>query len=122
MLFDTYAWVEFFKNTAKGQKAAALLRANACFTSVISLAELSEWIEREGLDRKRLLGYVKAFSTVLEADVQTMELAGILKVKKRVMHKDFGLVDAIILAASRQHQLPVVTGDPHFEGENTMPL
>ncbi|MCH7902816.1 PIN domain-containing protein [archaeon] len=59
MLLDTYAWVEFFNGTQKGEIVKGLLKKNVCFTSAISLAELSEWIERKKLNRKNILKNVK---------------------------------------------------------------
>ncbi|MFH1256199.1 MAG: PIN domain-containing protein [Candidatus Diapherotrites archaeon] len=122
MLLDTYAWVEFFKGTGKGEKVKELLRKNACFSSAISLAELSEWIEREGIERDKVIPVVKKLSSIIEVDQQTFELAGIIKVKKRETAKGFGLIDAIILATARQYNLKLVTGDKHFQGENTLIL
>ena len=121
LLLDTYAWVEFFNGTTKGEKVKQILKGSACFTSAICLAELSEWIEREKLDRKKI-AEVKKLSSILELDSETMELAGILKVKKRKTAKGFGLIDAIILATAKQYNLKIVTGDKHFKEENALML
>ena len=51
-----------------------------------------------------------------------MELAGILKVKKRKTAKGFGLLDAIVLASAKQYKLKIVMGDMHFKGENCILL
>ncbi|MFH1588936.1 MAG: PIN domain-containing protein [Candidatus Diapherotrites archaeon] len=122
MLLDTYVWIELFNGTDKGEKVKQLIQSNACFTSSISLAELSEWIEKEKLNRKEILSYVKNFSAIIEADQKTMELAGIIKVQKRKEMKGFGLVDAIILASAKEFNLTVVTGDKHFKEENSLIL
>lgn len=122
MLLDTFAWIEFFNGTEKGLKVKQLLKENACFTSAICLAELSEWIERNGLDRKEKMNAVKKLSSIIGLDEQTLELAGLLKVKKRKTVKGFGMLDAIILATAKQYKLKIVTGDKHFKEENAMLL
>jgi len=122
LLLDTYAWVEFFNGTKKGKKVKAILEKENCFTSAICLAELSEWIERENLDRKEKMHEVKALSSILGLDLETLELAGLLKVQKRKQEKGFGLIDAIILATAKIHGLKIVTGDKHFKQENTIML
>jgi len=122
LLLDTFAWIEFFNGTEKGLKVKQLLKENACFTSAICLAELSEWIERNGLDRKEKMNAVKKLSSIIGLDEQTLELAGLLKVKKRKTVKGFGMLDAIILATAKQYKLKIVTGDKHFKEENAMLL
>ena len=122
MLLDTFAWIEFFNGTEKGAKVKQLLKENACFTSAICLAELSEWIERNGLDRKEKMNAVKKLSSIIGLDEQTLELAGLLKVKKRKTVKGFGMLDAIILATAKQYKLKIVTGDKHFKEENAILL
>ena len=122
MLLDTYAWIEFFNGTEKGVKVKQLLKEKACFTSAICLAELSEWIERNNIDRNSKMNAVKNLSSIIGLDQQTLELAGILKIKKRKTAKGFGLIDAIILATAKQYRLKIVTGDKHFKEENAILL
>ncbi|MEK6958046.1 MAG: PIN domain-containing protein [archaeon] len=122
MILDTWAWIELFKGSAEGQKVKELLHSNKCYTSGISIAELSEWIEKGGADRKFVFRTIEGSSTVLEVNRETLELSGILKAEKRKTIKDFGMIDAIILATAKQYNLPVVTGDRHFRGENAVML
>jgi len=122
LLLDTYAWVEFFNGTEKGKKVKAILKKENCFTSAICLAELSEWIERENINRKEKMHEIKTLSSILKLDQETLELAGILKLQKRKKEKGFGLIDAIILATAKTYKLKIVTGDRHFKEENTIML
>jgi predicted nucleic acid-binding protein len=122
VLIDSCAWIDFFYGTEKGSKVKEILKNNACFTSAICIAELSEWIEREKLDRAKITNEINSFSTVIDMDRETLELAGILKFEKRKTIKDFGLVDAIILATAKKYNLKVLTSDKHFEGENAIIL
>ncbi len=121
MLLDTYAWVEYFLGSTKGKKVKKMLKENECFTSAISLAEISCWLRKNKESREKL-DSVKNFSTVLSLDNDLLESAGIISYEKKQSVKDFGLVDAIILATSKIYDLPVVTGDKHFEKENAIML
>jgi len=116
-LLDTYAWVEFFKGTEKGAKVNEIIKSMQCFTSIISLAELSEWIERENLNRNEIIGGVKKSSAIINLDEELIELAGKINFHKKKEIKGFGMIDAIILATSKIYGLKIVTGDQHFKSE-----
>ena len=122
MLLDTYAWIEFFIGSEKGNVVNKILKNNICYTSAISIAEISEWVERGNYDRKKIFSDVESFSTIIDLDGSILESAGIIKVKKRQKIKDFGMVDAIILATAKQHDMQIVTGDRHFKDENIVAL
>lgn len=116
-MLDTYAWVEFFKGTEKGAKVNEIIKSMQCFTSIISLAELSEWIERENLNRNEIIGGVKKSSAIINLDEELIELAGKINFHKKKEIKGFGMIDAIILATSKIYGLKIVTGDQHFKSE-----
>ncbi len=122
MLLDTFAWIELWKGTEKGLKVKQIVQSTECFTSTISIAELAYFAECVGADRKKMNETVLRFSTLLEVNRDILEQGGVLKAQKRKTIADFGLVDAILLATSKQYNLPIVTGDPHFHGENTVML
>ena len=47
IVFDTFAWVEYFKGSIKGRKVEQLLKENEIITPLIVLLELSYLAERE---------------------------------------------------------------------------
>ncbi|MFH1391730.1 MAG: PIN domain-containing protein [Candidatus Diapherotrites archaeon] len=120
MLFDTYAWVEFFNGTKKGKIVKNMLKTKTCYTSAISIAELSAWIEKTENERKKTFEDIKKFSTIISIDNSTLESAGIIKAEKRKNTKGIGLVDCIIISTGRQYNLQIVTGDKHFKEENAL--
>lgn len=120
MLLDTYAWIELIKGTKQGEIVKAILKQKPCFTSQISIAELVSWCEKNSLDSKKYLSFVKSQSKIIPITNDLLELAGKIHYHKRITVKDFGLIDAIILATSKQFDFQVLTGDKHFETENTM--
>ena len=117
MLLDTYAWVEFLRGTAKGNKVKNFLNETQCFTCAISLAELSLWAINENLDGKKILDAVKKLSVIINPDNELLEAAGAIAYRKKLKFRNFGIIDAIILAASKSYSLKVVTGDMHFADE-----
>ena len=117
MLLDTYAWVEYFRGTAKGIKVKRILEEKQCFTCAISLAELSQWIAKENLDKDKILETVKKLSIILALDNDILEAAGAINCQKKLKNRSFGMIDAIILAASKAYSLKIVTGDRHFAQE-----
>jgi predicted nucleic acid-binding protein len=59
VVYDTYAWVEYFLGTDKGLRVRTLLKEEGGYTPSIVLAEISRKYLREGVNpetvRKRLL-------------------------------------------------------------------
>lgn len=119
ILLDTYAWVEYFRGSKKGEIVKKIIKENACFTSAISLAELSQWISKENIDRKKILDFVKKQSIILKLENDLLEKAGIINNHKKTKEKisNFGMIDSIILATAKAYSLKLVTGDKHFASE-----
>ena len=116
ILFDTYAWVEYFKGTDKGKQINKLLGEGNCFTPMIVVSEISDWYAKQNMDSASRLEFVKANSIIQEFDFETAKNAGIIKQHIRKKYKNnFGLSDAIILATARSLSAKVVTGDFHFK-------
>jgi len=122
MLFDTSAWVEFFDGTEKGEKARSTLSSNTCYTSIISIAELSCICIEKNFNPVEILSQIKSFSSIIDVDEDILLLSGKIRHEKRKSLKNFGLVDAIILSTAKHLGLKVVSCDRHFEGENAIIL
>ena len=122
MLLDTHAWVEFIRGTERGKKVRNFLKKETCFTSQISVAEISSWCCRVNLNRKTYLALVKSQSRIIPLTDDLLEHAGQIHCDKRKKIRDFGLIDAIILSTAKHYSLPIVTGDRHFETENSIML
>jgi len=117
MLLDTFAWIEYFLGSEKGKRVKRIIRERECFTSAISLAEISYWLAKHNYDQEKFLNSVKKLSILLSLDNDLLEAAGRISYQKKKKIKDFGMIDAIILATSRAYALPVVSGDKHFSEE-----
>mgnify|MGYP001063585790 CR=1 FL=1 len=117
MLLDTYAWIEFFRGTDKGKKVREVLRAERCYTSIVSIAELVEWCLKNNLGA-RIGEYARGMargSVVLGLDEQIAMIAGEINHERKKKMKGWGMVDSLILATAISYNLNILTGDSHFK-------
>jgi len=116
-LIDTFAWVEYFRGTKKGEIVRDCIEKGKVFTPTIVLAELSDLYERKKVSNwERDLGFIISKTTILDLNQELATESGKTKNDIRKKHKTkFGLADAIILATARKMNAKVVTGDKHFE-------
>jgi predicted nucleic acid-binding protein len=124
-LLDTFAWIELFMGTAKGKRAAQIIRDNPAelLVSEVTFAELTGWALREGHDAGLLLLFVRKQAQVIEPYTNFWVEAAGHKARLRPARKHFGLADALLLAIQEHTDATIVTGDPHFKGlKNVMLL
>ena len=117
MLLDTYAWVEIIKNSPAGRRTTEMLGNEGLATSIASIAELSSWAHRSGLNARIIIEKVKSASTILQLTEEIAELAGELQVSIKKDTPDWGMVDSMIYATAVAHGIKVITGDSHFRGK-----
>ena len=120
VLFDTYAWVEYFLGTTKGKIVEKILEQNEVLTPVIVLVELSCKAARERWNFNKQLEFIKAKSLILDIGEKVILKTGSIYLKMRLKIKDFGLIDAIILATSMIEMADIVTGDKHVRNLNNV--
>lgn len=97
------------------------------YTSIITIAELSDTFHRGDIDSKlkwkEIQDFVQLNSSIVNPNTENMASAGKLKVKRRKEFENFGLIDAIILESSKNVKAELMTGDPHLTSEtNVIPL
>ncbi|MBN2067923.1 MAG: PIN domain-containing protein [Candidatus Diapherotrites archaeon] len=116
-VLDTFAWVEYFRGTQKGETVKKCVEEGACATPTIVIAELSDVYEREKNKYwERDLAFIIYKTTIVNLDQNIATKAGKMKNAIRKKHKaKFGLADAIILTTAQELEAKVVTGDTHFE-------
>jgi predicted nucleic acid-binding protein len=124
IVVDSYAWIEVFSGTAKGEEAKKNMeQAESVLTPDIVLAEVARKYFRagiaEGTIRKRLATILEASEpahiddiTAIAAAMTSSELE---KKAKEARSTKPSLFDAIVLAIARTNQAKVLTGDKHFE-------
>lgn len=117
ILIDTSAWVEMFRNTSKGQKAAEKMKAaNATYLCVLTITELVAWAEKNAIDHNVLLNAIVKTSTYLDLNHDILRGAGISYNKFREIKPKISMIDTIIYMTAQVHGLTLLTCDNDFEG------
>ncbi len=116
-LLDTYAWVEYFMGSDQGKIVKKLIESEKFYTSIISIAELSDKYYREGLtdEWESRYKFIVSKSNIILCTMEIAKNAGPRKWELRKTIEKIGLADAIIIETAFQNELIVVSGGPHFE-------
>ncbi len=117
-IIDTYAWVEYFIGSERGKKVKKIVENedNTIITPECCLAEVKGWCIRESQDFDELYSIIRKISDIQCVLTQDwLDAAGIRSDMRKNM-KDFGMMDALIVAQQRRIGCMVVSGDPHFKG------
>lgn len=118
ILFDTYAWIEYFRGTNEGKRVKQYIEADTeILTPAIVVAELSDKFRRVGKgnvweQHRRMV--VKLRSRIIGLLEPAANAAGKIKHQQREQFPDFPLADGVILALARQAGVKVLTGDDHL--------
>jgi len=117
-VFDSYAWVEYFRGTPAGEVVADELDAGLGGTPLVVVAELRDKYVREEVPHSsKDFAFVKEATVLVPEDETIAVRAGETKNRMRAeRRRDFGLVDGIIWETARAREATLVTGDPHFRG------
>jgi predicted nucleic acid-binding protein len=115
-VIDTFAWIEYFAGSPRGEKARPFIERGDAITPALVVAEFTDKYVREGLSPDERLKFMRAKSMVAPLDDETAEAAGRISAERRRRVKGWGLVDSCVLATARARGAKVVTGDGHFDG------
>lgn len=121
-VIDSYAWIEFFRGTKKGEVAKTFIESGKSATSTMTIAELSEKYERESRNFKENFDFIISQSKLVNLDTEIAILAGKINCENKKKIKNWGMADAIILATANSLNAKVVTGDEHFRTFNSIML
>jgi predicted nucleic acid-binding protein len=115
MLLDTSAWVEFFEGTDKGKRVKTVLEQDKCYTSMVSLAEVTNWSLKENKETAFLIDTITKLSTVINIDNEIAVLAGRLNFERKQRNKKWGMLDSLILATGMVYNLKLLAKDPDYK-------
>lgn len=122
MLLDIYAWIEYFLGSEKGKKVEEFLREE-CSTSIVSLAEMSEWCFKNNKNFKERLEIIKRFSKILALNEIVVFAAGKINFEHKKIIRNWGMVDSLVYATAKFYDIKILTGDKHFQNlENVIML
>ncbi|MBR9700730.1 type II toxin-antitoxin system VapC family toxin [Candidatus Woesearchaeota archaeon] len=116
-LLDTHSWIEMFIGSSSGRTVKKLVEGkNKICVSDSTFAEIYSWAVRNDEDPGFLLMLVRQHAEVIEIDTNLWVEGAAWKERMRVRHKNFGLIDGLLLAIQQRIGGTIVTGDPHFKG------
>ena len=114
---DTYAWVEYFRGSEKGKRAAGILDdpKKDILTLESTLAEVKCWALRERKPFDELYVVMRRNSKIVHPTLEDWLRAAELRYEIRRTVPGFGTMDALLLAAAERSGSRILTGDPHFK-------
>jgi len=109
--FDTYAWVEFFSGTKKGERVMEYVDSPCVIlTPAIALFELSRKYLREGRPFEKSVEFVRQRSKVVPFDSELALLASRIAVEQKL-----AAADAAVYATGVANSSTILTGDDHLK-------
>ena len=119
---DAFGWVEYLAGTPLGAQVRVVVEdeENEIFTAALSVSEVVSRAQREGRDGRRAAGLLEGASVVVPIDFSLAVSTGIIHAEKRRRIQDFPYGDAAILAVAKRLKAKVLTGDPHFRGQENV--
>jgi len=121
-ILDSYAWIEYFSGSQLGKEVEKIIEKNDCYTSSLSVAEVTVKLLKGGKDPKEAYNVISSLSNALPVNHEVAYEAAELYLEKRKTIKDIGIVDVIIMIQARQNNLVIITGDDHFKDEKKVHL
>ncbi|MBI2147156.1 PIN domain-containing protein [Candidatus Woesearchaeota archaeon] len=117
-IIDSYAWIEYFIGSSKGSvlKKLFLAQENTFLTLSCCLGEIKGWTLREQRNFTGLFTIIRANSTIIPLSDDDWMIAADIRFEQRKKQKDFGFIDAVILAKQQELSCKVISGDVHFRG------
>ena len=118
IVFDTYAWIEYFNATKKGEVVKEHLENDEIITPAIVLLELSYRSDQERWDFGKYLNFIKTNSKIIGMNEKFILTFGKVynKIKRQI--KDISMADIIVLHTSILSDAKILTGDEHFKKIN----
>ena len=117
-VIDSYAWVEYFRGTKKGEKAKQFIESGKAATSSISIAELSEKYKRENINFEEDFNFIMSSTKIINLNIEIALSAGKINFENKKKIKNWGMADAIILATANLINAKVIAGDERFGERN----
>jgi len=115
LLLDTSAWIEFFIKSDRGKKVREVLSTKNCYTSIVSIAEISNFAIKQNINGKDLIKYVKGITKIIELTEKISFFAGELNYERKMMKNDWGMLDSFILSTALMYNMKILTKDNHFK-------
>lgn len=127
VLFDTYAWIEYFRGSEEGETVRKYIESKTeILTPTIVLAELSDKYRRTGKEEEwgeNRREIVELRSRIVTLSPDSADEAGSVKNEMRERYGDYPLADGLIMSIAKEKECKVLTGDKHMrESEKAINL
>jgi len=126
LVFDSYAWIEYFLGSKLGEKVLELIeRAELIYTPTVVLLEIANKYFREGFSREDVEERINAImrqSLVVPVESDVLLLIGEAQrtlndnTRKQRLRSKPSMVDYYVYALAIKIGAKIVTGDKHFKG------
>ncbi len=114
VLLDTSAWIELFKATKNTGRIKEILTKEPCYTSIVTIAEIVNWAEKEKRNHEDIIDNVGKASTIIGLNESISVLAGRLNFERKKLNSKLGMLDSFILATAMTYGLRILTKDSYF--------
>ncbi len=117
-VIDSWAWIEYFTGSESGKKAKTIIEnpENHIITHWINISEVVSISKRKEKDYKTISETLLSISEIFVGDNDFAVFVGQKHAEIKAKIKDFGLIDACVLATAEKTGAKIITGDPHFKG------
>ena len=114
IIFDTYAWIEYFLGSKKGMVVKDYFENETIMTPLIVLLELSYKADKENWDFKKHLNFIKVKSEIIGMNENFVLSFGEICNKIKQQIRGISMADIIVLNVAIINDAKVLTGDKHF--------
>ena len=111
MILDTSAWIEFFLKTGEGERVKTILETKECYTSIVSIGEISQWALKQNLNGQSFISVLNECSKIIHLNSEIAFYAGELNYHRKKAGIKWGMIDSLIVATAHFYDLPVLTKD-----------
>ena len=128
LVFDSYAWIEYFAGTSKGSIVKELIvTADLIYTPSVVLLEIANKYSREGFDKDTIRGRLRIIREMSIIDPIRDDVLLLLKDAQKILNQNMkrlkikrkpSMIDYYLLALAKNINAKIVTGDEHFKGLN----
>jgi len=121
MLLDTSTIVEILRHSRTSDRFKLIkeqLGSEELYVLMVQLAELSDWCIKNRVSPRDRIEAVKRFANIVPLDEEVCLEGSKIKSERRAGgHRDFSLLDGLVLATARILGERLLTFDEDFSGE-----
>jgi len=111
IVFDSYAWIEYFAGTKKGEIVKGIIKSQEeILTPSVCIAEIKRKYLRENKEYKSRIKFITMRSKIIKIDLNISSIAADLSYEKKLY-----MIDAIVYACAIFTKTEILTGDRHFK-------